>query len=438
MRAHLLLAFVCLSVPVLRAQEASDAIVYPAGGPAQTETDEYTRYELLAPDTASFRIYYEVTATTAGAKYFYNPIRKGSVATDESVTDAMTGKPLVFAVVSGGDARKDPLMSAADVATDYIRVTLARPVPEHGQARLVIMKTYKDPKSYFTEGAGIVFNRPLGIKRNKVVLPPGYEVVGLTVPSQIALEKDGRVAISFMHAGAGEAPLVLRAAKDAPVGKAAEPHPAGTKPSWESPFAGPSERGRLAERAHQDRDIVYFLQQPESHAFALYHDYTESRTGVNAYANVVRTGSKASDPSAYVVDTGEKLKTQVMSGEAMKAAKLNAGEEVEDKATVVVIPFPAVVAGESRRLRISETYTDPVSYRLDPASPDEFTFDRSLGRPRNAVVLPGGWYCTASAEPATVSQMPDGRVRLEFWAAAPEGVDVLVKGRRRVVAAQVQ
>jgi len=29
---------------------------------------------------------------------------------------------------------------------------------------------------------------------------------------------------------------------------------------------------RLSERAHQDREIVYFLQQPDTHAFALYHD----------------------------------------------------------------------------------------------------------------------------------------------------------------------
>src|SRR4030088_771095 len=106
--------------------------------PAQTETDEYTRYELLAPDTASFKIYYEVTATTAGAKYFYNPIRKGSVASDESVYGAMLGKPLHFEVVSGTDARKDPLMSDADPATDYIKVALARPVPQNGQGRLVI------------------------------------------------------------------------------------------------------------------------------------------------------------------------------------------------------------------------------------------------------------------------------------------------------------
>jgi hypothetical protein len=135
----------------------------------QTETDEYTRYELLAPETASFRIYYEVTATTAGAKYFYNPIRKGSVASDESVYDAMLGKPLHFEVVSGAEARKDPLMSDADAATDYIKVTLARPVPQNGQGRIVILKTYKDAKSYYLEGSTIVFNRPLGIRRNKVV-----------------------------------------------------------------------------------------------------------------------------------------------------------------------------------------------------------------------------------------------------------------------------
>src|SRR5689334_2748054 len=80
----------------------------------QTETDEYTRYELLSPDSASFAIRYEVTATTAGAKYYFNPIRKGSVASDESVVDLMTGQPLRFQVVSGQDAVKDPLMAGED------------------------------------------------------------------------------------------------------------------------------------------------------------------------------------------------------------------------------------------------------------------------------------------------------------------------------------
>ena len=412
------------------AQATKDAVVLPSATGTQTETDEYTRYELLAPESASFKIYYEVTATTAGAKFFYNPIRKGSVASDESVSDAMTGKPLEFAVVSGAEAKKDPLMARADEGTDYIKVTLARPVPENGQGRVVIVKTYKDAKSYYVDGKTIVFNRPLGIRRNKVVLPAGYEVVGLTVPSQIRTEKDGRIAISFLHAGTGEAPLVLKAVKDAQMGAAAMPKELTGAKSWEAPFAGDSERARLSERAYQDRDIVYFLQQPETHAFSLYHDYTERRLGINGYANVVRTGSVASNPSAYVLDTGEKLKTEEMSGAEMVASKINAGETVDPKDRVVVIPFPAAVkAGETLRLRIAETYTAPVSYRLDG---DELVFDRSLGRPRNAVVLPSGWYCTESAAPATVTQLPDGRVKLDYWDDRPEAVDVLLKAKRRV------
>jgi hypothetical protein len=81
--------------------------------------------------------------------------------------------------------------------------------------------------------------------------------------------------------------------------------------SWEAPFEGETEQERRSERAHQDREIVYFLQQPETHAFRLYHDYTESRPGVDKYFNVVRAGSQVSDPSAYVLDTGEKLMTKM-------------------------------------------------------------------------------------------------------------------------------
>src|SRR6201989_344892 len=98
-------------------QTAKDGVYYSAAATEQTETDEYTRYELLAPETASFKIYYEVTATTAGAKVFYNPIRKGRIATDEQVLDAMRAKPVAFEVVHGADARKDPLMPKADLDT---------------------------------------------------------------------------------------------------------------------------------------------------------------------------------------------------------------------------------------------------------------------------------------------------------------------------------
>ncbi|HKD55847.1 MAG TPA: hypothetical protein VKB72_16660 [Steroidobacteraceae bacterium] len=417
----------CGSFSAAEPPDTKDGPYFPTAV-KQSESDEYTRYELLAPGSASFKIRYEVTATTAGARFFYNPIRKGSTATDESVYDAMLGTPLHFEEVTGAEARKDPLMPDADAETRYIRVTLARPVPEQGGGRIVILKTYKDAKSYYLEGKTLVFDRPLGVKRNKVVLPPGYEVVGLTVPSQILSENDGRLAISFLHAGTGEAPLVVRAVRGAQVGSAAAPKALTEQRSWESPFAGGTEQERLSERAHQDRDIVYFLQQPETHSFSLYHDYTESRPGINGYANVVRQGSVASHPSARVLDTGEQLSAHEMSGAEMIASRINTGESVPPDARVVVIPFAPVQPGQTLRLRIAETYTAPASYRLEG---DELVFDRSLGRPRNAVVLPSGWYCTYSATPATVSQLPDGRVRLDYWDDRPEAVDVLLKAKRR-------
>jgi len=81
----------------------------------------YTQYELLAPETASFKITYEVTATTPGATAFFNPIRKGSVASDEAVFDMMSDAPLKFEQVSGAQAKETGLADA-DPESDYIRV----------------------------------------------------------------------------------------------------------------------------------------------------------------------------------------------------------------------------------------------------------------------------------------------------------------------------
>jgi hypothetical protein len=417
-----------LIVLVLSAPETARGAEAAAVAPLQTETDEYTRYELLSPESASFAIRYEVTATTAGAKYYFNPIRKGSVASDESVVDVMTGQQLRFEVVTGEEAVKDPLMKGEDASVDYIKVSLARPVPHEGQARLLILKTYKDAKSYYREGDTIVFKRSLSIPRNSVVLPAGYELVACNVPSQVLAEPDGRIAISFINGSGAEAPLIVKGKLGAQTGAGAMPRAPGAAKSWEAPFEGETEKGRLSERAHEDREIVYFLQQPETNAFRLYHDYTESHPGVDKYFNVVRTGSKVTDPSAYLLDTGEKLTTKIMTGAELASAKMDAGEPVDAAAQVVVIPFSPVKAGQNVRVRISETYTAPASYRLEG---DDLVFDRSLGRPRNAVVLPEGWYLTASSIPATVTQTSDGRIRLDFWNARPDPVDVLIKAKRR-------
>jgi hypothetical protein len=62
-----------------------------------------------------------------------------------------------------------------------------------------------------------------------------------------------------------------------------------------------------------------------------------------------------SSPSAKVLDTGESLKVETLSGVEMKARGLDAGEPLAADAEVVVISFPPVRNGQSTRLRISET-----------------------------------------------------------------------------------
>jgi len=186
------------------------ACALAAAAAAPSESDEYTRYELLAPGTSQFHILYEVTATSPGAAYFFNPIRKGSEASGESVTDLASGKPLAFDVVSGEEARRG---GAADAEADvsYIRVKLPRPVPNGGGVRLLIDKTYKDPKSYSVAGDTIVFSRSLGIRRNSIVLPAGYEVIECNVAAQVLREADGRLKVSFMNLALDPASVVIRA-----------------------------------------------------------------------------------------------------------------------------------------------------------------------------------------------------------------------------------
>ena len=165
--------------------------------------DTYTRYELLAPETHQFKIYYEVTEMRVGAQFHFNQIREGSEASDESVIDLATGKPLKIEVVSGAQAKTDSPSESFGPTAHYIKVFLAHPISPGGEYRLAIIKTYKDDKSYYTEGDQIVFKRPLGIPRDSVVLPAGYEIVSCSVATQVLQEADGRLKLAFVNPGSG-------------------------------------------------------------------------------------------------------------------------------------------------------------------------------------------------------------------------------------------
>jgi hypothetical protein len=398
------------------------AAAQPAAPPPQTQEDDYTRYELLGPDTARFRIIYEVTATRAGAPFFFNAIRRGSVATDERVVDAATGAALKWEVVNGATARAEghPL---ADLETEWIKVHLARPVPAGGEARVVIDKTYKDAKSYFRKGDRIVFDRALGIRRNAVVLPAGYRLVSCNVPSQVLATPDGRVMITFQNPGPAAAPLVVTAA----------PGLAPFTPSWPtrrtgtSASAAASQAERLVDRAHQDREATYRLQAPDTHAIEIEHDFTEARVGAAHYVEVMPPGETIARPAARNLDTGEALSLEIVTGTELRARRIDAGGRVGDGDRVVVGAFPAVTAGRSVRLRVQATITDP-AYTLDG---DELVWERVLDRPRNTVLLPPGWTLVASAMPVVVDEAPDGRQRLVYENGRPDLLHLLIRARRR-------
>lgn len=161
-------------------------------------SDELTVYELLAPQTHSFAITYDVSTSIEGSPYLFNPIRRGSIASDERVIDAATGKALVFAVVTADEAVKNGLHGQPN-SDKYIQVTLAHPVPKGGEARVRIFKTYTDPASYAPLDGGLKFQRSFGIKRNVIVLPKNYELVLCGAPGIVSTQADGRIRVSFVN-----------------------------------------------------------------------------------------------------------------------------------------------------------------------------------------------------------------------------------------------
>ena len=162
--------------------------------------DDFTLYELLDPSTSAFAITYDTTAARPGQTLFFNAVRAGSAVADERVIDRATAQDLEWELVSGLAAKANGWLPdrVADDAR-YLMIRLAAPVPEGGEARLRISKTYTDPASYRGEGDGLVFERALGIRANAVVLPPGYELTGCSVPAIVSTLADGRVKASFLN-----------------------------------------------------------------------------------------------------------------------------------------------------------------------------------------------------------------------------------------------
>jgi hypothetical protein len=186
---------------------------------------------------------------------------------------------------------------------------------------------------------------------------------------------------------------------------------------------------QFQHRAEQDLEIRYWLLEPSTHQFRISHDFTVSRVGQKSVHSFVRKGSVVTpDSKMFNLDTGEPLHTHLVTGKEVNALGYYPNPTNPDSVVVQGDLPKAVAEGESVRIRVEETYTDPVGYTMTDGQLD---WTRTLGRPLNFVTLPEGWMLTAVNTPAVVTLDPQGRITLRFTNIRPGDLNVTIRARKR-------
>lgn len=182
-------------------------------------------------------------------------------------------------------------------------------------------------------------------------------------------------------------------------------------------------------RAEQDREIRYWLLDPATHQFRISHDFTVTREGQQSVHSFVRAGSEVKpDSKMFDLDTGAPLHTHLVSGAEVNALGYYP-TPTDPKSVVVQGDLPAPVGkGGSVRIRVEETYTDPVGYKMEGS---ELVWKRTLGRPTNDVSLPAGWMLTAVNVPARIWLDSEGRVTMRFVNTRNGDLDITIRARKR-------
>src|SRR5947199_8629993 len=209
--------------------------------------DAYTEYAILAPGSEQFRIQFIPEETRAGATELVNATRGGSEGSDIEVYDPRTGKPLKFAYQQDGEEHA-------------IHAQLPVPVPAGGVGRVLILKTYKDPRTYMMHGDDIVWVRSLSGYRLGVLLPKGFAFISSNVAAQLTTTSDGRLKLAFANPSGQSNPVTIHARK--------------TTASF-SPTSGP-------DMFFDDVKTLYDLDAPESGRIRVEQTYSDYRKGNSA------------------------------------------------------------------------------------------------------------------------------------------------------------
>jgi hypothetical protein len=308
--------------------------------------DAYTEYAILAPGSEAFRIKFLPEETRVGATELVNATRGGSEGSDIEVYDPRTGKPLKFTYQEEG----------AD--THAIHAQLPAPVPAGGVGRVLIYKTYKDPRTYMMHGDDIVWVRSLSGYRLGVLLPKGFAFISSNVAAQLTTSADGRLKLAFANPSGQSNPVTIHARR--------------TKAS----FAPRDD----ADMFFDDVKTLYDLDAPESGRVKVEQTYSDYRKGATAKL----------DSLAYLPLQDRKV-IDLDTAKTFTPTR-------EGSVTVVKLDVPITDEKQSAHLQITGTLADG-SYKTTNG---ELVFERTLHGLRNTVLLPAGWEVSAVSQSGTI------------------------------------
>jgi hypothetical protein len=310
--------------------------------------DAYTEYAILAPGSEQFRIRFLPEETKPGATELVNATRGGSEGSDVEVYDPRTGKPLKFSYEHEPD----------DPETHAIHAKLPIPVPEGGIGRVLIYKTYKDPRTYMMHGDDIVWVRSLAGYRLGVLLPAGFAFISSNVAAQLTTTADGRLKLAFANPSGQSNPVTIHARKSSA---------SFTPLPYDDMF-------------FDDIRTLYDLDAPQTHTIHVEQVYSDYRKG----------GRAKLDSLAYLPLDNLKV-IDLDTAKAFSPRK-------EGAATFVALDVPIVDDKQSAHLKITGALND-LGYKLVNGA---LVFDRTLKGLRNTVLLPAGWEVSGVSQSGTI------------------------------------
>ena len=321
--------------------------------------DAYTEYEILKPGSEEFRIKFLPEETRVGATELVNATRGGSEGSGVEVYDPRTGKPLTFTYQQEGN----------DPENHAIHAKLPIPVPQGGVGRVLIYKTYKDPRTYMMHGDDVVWVRSLSGYRLGVLLPKGFAFISSNVAAQLMTSAGGQLKLAFANPSGQSNPVTIHARKTT----------ATFQPRADT------------DMFFDDVKTLYDLETPESGRVKVDQSYSDYRKGARAQLDTLPQ-LPLQELKVIDLDTGKQFST----------AK-------DGAVTFVKLDLPITDDKQSAHIKITGAFRDP-GYRM---LGDELIFERTFYGLRNTVILPAGWEVSAISQSGTIGTY-EGRTFVAF------------------------